>query len=146
MAGEEEFSLSDKERTKFVPAMVARSREEAELYLQLFIDHDIPARIGDGELDEGGEVCRRLAHRSGLTRGVPVLVSLERLDEANEIIADREDLDEFQVESEEVQDEEDEEFGFVDDPGTNASEPLGEDEDDEEEDLYFDDSDEDEEV
>lgn len=99
------------EYTDFVPAVFARAIAEAELYRELLNDHDIPALIGtDEELDED-DLASRQARSREMTHGVPVLVPEALLDEASEIIADREDLDEFGTEGDE-QDEEDEDEGF----------------------------------
>ena len=113
MAKKEEFGTSQ-EHGGYAAVLVARSLEEAEHYCQLFNDHDIDAVIGDGDLDDV-RTERKLTGDSAIG-GVPVLVAEEMLDEAKEIIADREDLDEFQVANEQHLDEDDddeEEFSFV---------------------------------
>ena len=133
------------EASEFVPAVLARTVEEAGKYRDLLDDHDIPAILGtDEELDEMTDEDRRLARNRGMTHGVPVLVPESLLDEASEIISDREasgalagDEDEFDDEDE----EEDEEFGLVD----REEHDLGvEEEFDEESDVYEDTEDEDE--
>jgi len=129
MARKEESGVSKKDRHGFVPVVVVRTRAEAEEYCQLFSDHDIPAKMGDGDSDETDAPA---------IDGVPVLVEEDRLDEAKEIIADREDLEEFQAadDEDELDDDDDEEdFHFVED------ELGGIEEDD---DLLYDDDDEDE--
>ncbi len=120
---------SDAERAEFVPAVFARSLDEAEMYRELLDDHDIPAVIGsDEDLDEEQA---RIASRRGMTRGVAVLVPEAMLDEASEIIADRENAEEFEIEPVDEEEDADDEFGF-------------EEEDvDEEADAYFDEDDED---
>ena len=78
-----------------MPAVVARSVEEADRYRELLDDHDIPAILAtDDELAHVG------AGRSAITRGVPILVPEAMLDEASEIIADWEDFEEYQVRDE----------------------------------------------
>lgn len=127
MARKEEFGISKKDRHGFVPVMVVRSREEAEEYCQLFSDHDIPAKMGDDDSVESG---------LSAVGGIPVLVEREMLGEAKEIIADREDLEEFQVvdDDDDQDNEDDEDFHFVEDELSEI---------DEEKDLLCDDGDED---
>ena len=95
---------SEQEHREFVPAVFARSVEEAEQYCDLLDDHDIPAIVGDEEVE--GAKNKRTGRMS---RGVPVLVPEALLDEASEIIADRENVDEFEVDEEEAEEEEEEE-------------------------------------
>ena len=99
----------------YVPAFFARDLEEAEEYCELLSDHDIPARAGvDEELGQGDSE-QRVAGRRGMTHGVPVLVPETLLDEASEVIADREDFHDFKEgeEEEEEEEEEDSEYGLV---------------------------------
>lgn len=133
---DEEYIPSDEDDSQFVPVMFARSGEEAERYRDLLEDHGVPAMIGS-ERDAEAEG----ASPSGpsMTHGVEVLVPEALLDEASEIIADREDLDEFSADDE--TDEEEDDDDKVDlseelDPGTAG----GLDEDDE--DDFLDDPDE----
>jgi len=128
------------EHADFVPALIAPSREEAELYCELLNDHDIPAMIGGEDIkaepneEEGELLCRRIA------RGVPVLVPEALLDEASEIIADRENIEDFRVVEEDEEDEdEQEQFGFAEPLDVDIGGDL--DEDDEEEDLFTDEDD-----
>ena len=156
---QEPFDQPD-ELAEFVPAVVARSFEEAERYRDLLDDHDIPAILGtDEEVDQMGDEDRRLARRRGITHGIPVLVPETLLDEASEIISDREAFEIFQDEEDEFdEEEEDEELEL---PGREEFALDDEDEDEEEdeqepfdggEDLYEDteaedeDDDEDEEL
>lgn len=87
-------------RGGFVPAVVARSFEEADRYRALLDDHDIPAIVAtDEDLERfGAEGCTT-------PLGVPVLVSEAMLDEATEVIADREDVEDFHVGEEDAIDE-----------------------------------------
>jgi hypothetical protein len=93
----------------FVPAVFARNREEAERYRELLDDHDIPARIGsDDELSDEADPEQHKARKRGMTHGVAILVPEALLEEASEVIADREDFAEFDEEDEEDEEEEDE--------------------------------------
>jgi len=83
----------------FVPAVFARDIDEAEDYRQLLEDHDIPAVVATDD-DLKGPDGQKNVQRPSITRGVPVMVPESLLDEAGEIIADREDLDEFEIEDE----------------------------------------------
>jgi hypothetical protein len=103
----ESFDLADGGRTGFVPAVFARSLEEAEKYRELLDDHDIPAIVGSDQDDEEG-VEKKLRGR-GMTRGVPVLVPEVLLDEASEVIADREEVDEFETAEDDLAEDEDDE-------------------------------------
>lgn len=134
----------------FVPALFARDIEEAEQYRELLSDHDIPARAGpDDELadPDADDAEHRLAGRRGITHGVPVLVPEALLDEASEIIADREEFAEFDEEDDDLDEDEDEdelieldpdeEDAFVDDEEDDGLSDNANDEDeDEDEDLY----------
>lgn len=96
------------EGQEFVPVVFARSDDEAEEYRQLLEDHEIDVAVGFEELDERGE-C--VAETTRNRRGVPVLVPEIYLDEASEIISERDDLeDEFELDGneDETEDEEDE--------------------------------------
>ena len=98
-------SKEEFDNDSFVPAVVARSRQEAEEYCLLFSDHDIPAQIGDEDsLDD--EKCQSC----GIVTGVPVLVTKGMLDEAAEVLANREDLEGFQIDEDDDQDEDDAEL------------------------------------
>ena len=84
---EEEFEPIGDEPSTYVPAVFAHSATEAEFYRDLLKDHDIPAILGTEDEDE-------TIGRPVISRGVPVLVPDAFLEEASEVIADREDLDE----------------------------------------------------
>lgn len=97
---------------EMVPVVFARSEDEAEVYIELLNDHDIPAVAGD-DPDAEGESPRR-----GLTRGVPVLVPEALLDEAGEVVADREDTEDFRPpdlsdDEEDAEEDEDETLGLA---------------------------------
>lgn len=123
------------EHTGFVPAVFARSAEEAEQYSELLNDHDIPTIVGMDEDPSQDNQCRKVVGKSGMTHGVPVLVPDVLLDEASEIIANREDLDEFKVAEEQLEDDEDEVFGLHEEIDPKLQRPLEEEED---EDVSFD--------
>ncbi len=128
---------SGEEYTDFVPVVFARSPEEAERYQELLSDHDIPAMTG-GDGDSGGDVAQSANSSSGgMSRGVPVMVPDVLLDEASEIIADREDVDEFALEEDEVEEEDDDLLGLSPDLGPREGEGL----EDEDEDEFVDDDD-----
>lgn len=137
---------SEGDGEEFVPAVVARSETEAEEYAELLSDHDIPAVVGDEE-----DVPKENSAARRISRGVPVLVPEALLDEASEVIADREDLTPFS-EDEEDEDEEGEGFGFGEEEedgaraafeGGDDEDVLGlEDEEDDEEDVEDEDDDE----
>jgi hypothetical protein len=100
------------ESGSYVPAFFARDQEEAEEYCELLSDHDIPARCeSDGDsladADEDDEDEQRAAGRRGMTHGVPVLVPENLLDEASEVIADREDFADFDDDEDDEDDEDD---------------------------------------
>jgi len=134
MEENESFDLIDGESRDFVPAVFARSIEEAEKYRELLNDHDIPAVMGDEEEEDDST---RRPRRRGMTRGVPVLVPEALLDEASEIIADREQLEEYEISDDEFDNEEDEDETFA----LSSDLDLDEEEDLEEEDEFFDEED-----
>jgi len=131
---------------EYVPVLFARNMEEAEEYCELLSDHDITARVGvDEELLEEADPDQRAASRRGMTHGVPVLVPESLLDEASEVIADREDFGDFDDQEEDDEDEEDDEFGMdeVDEDeliagrGNDDEEEEDEEEEEEDEDSLF---------
>lgn len=129
------------EKTEFVPAVFARNSQEAAEYCELLNDHDIPATVGSDEHGEDAAQSRRRgagprrSGRRGMTRGVPVLVPETLLDEASEIIAEREEFVEINGGDEEDEDEDDEIGG-----GDDQDEAPDEEEPEEEvEDAYEDD-------
>jgi hypothetical protein len=129
---EEEFEGQEEEYSDFVPAVFARSLNEAQKYQELLNDHDIPAIVGLDEELQSEEDTPRVKRRKGMTHGVPVLVPEVLLDEASEVIADREEHDEFETDDDDdldddEDDEEEEEFEL------EESEELDEEEEEEEE-------------
>lgn len=116
----------------FVPAVFARDIDEAEEYRQLLEDHDIPAVVATDD-DLGGPAGQKNGQRPSMTRGVPVMVPESLLDEAGEVIADREDLDEFEIEGEDI--EEEEEFDGLEEKEltTELEGPVDLDDDDDDE-------------
>jgi hypothetical protein len=98
----------------FVPAVFARSPQEAEEYRELLNDHDIPAIIHSDDEEQPPAVGRAAVPiRTSISRGVPVLVPEALLDEASGVIADREDTEEFQAGEDDVEEEEeDDELGI----------------------------------
>lgn len=134
---------------EFVPAVLARSVEEAQRYRELLDDHDIPAILGtDDELADMEDEDQRLARLAGITHGVPVLVPESLLDEANEIISDRETFEGFEDDADEFDDDEDDEIALtpeedldleddaldLDDAGSGET-PFGGADDDEDEEI-----------
>jgi hypothetical protein len=142
-AEEEPFDSESFGKDNYMSAFFARNIEEAQEYCELLSDHDIPARAGlDEELLAKADPEHRAASRRGMTHGVPVLVPESLLDEASEIIADREGFDEFEDEEETDEEEDEEDFGL----GEVAAVDLlgGEDDDEDEEESLFGDDEEDE--
>ncbi len=147
MSADDETPGSDAfeaEESQYVPAFFARHVDEADEYCELLHDHDIPARAGlEDEVIEEMDAEHVAAAQRGMTHGVPVLVPESLLDEASEIIADRQDLSEFDEldeEDEEDEDEEDDTFDLseIDEPDEDFL-----DDEDEEEGLFGGDEDDD---
>ena len=126
----------------FVPAVFARDSDDAQSYVALLKDHEIPAIVGAGQTPQESDQPEEAPAARRLTRGVPVLVPDALLDEASEIIADRENLSEYGLTEPEESDaeEDDENFGFTEE--LDDAEPA---EDFDEEDDFLDDEDLDEE-
>jgi len=147
MPKEGEFSASEEEYSDFVPAVYAKSLEEARLYRELLNDHDIPAIISDEQDQAASKGDKNGPGKTGsrsISRGVAVLVPDSLLDEASEIIADREDSDEFGIVEDLLEDDEEEdqkEEGFDPEQEDLEAKPEEPDEDDE----FFLDDDQDEE-
>ena len=143
---DDDLPIGDEEE-QFVPAVYARSEEDAEKYCALLEDHDIPVMLGGQKNEDEAEAS------ASITRSVPILVPEAFLDEASEIIADSEDtqgfLDEDEQFEDEDEDEDDEEFDFADNLDDDDLDDQDEDEpflgleDDDEDDLGLDDLDDD---
>ncbi len=128
-------AMDEKEFGEFVPAVFARSEEDAEKYQKILEDHDIPVVLSDETGPQEREEDLPIPRRN-MTRGVAVMVPDALLDEASEIIADREDTEEFEEDDELFDDEEEDEFDLDEE---FTEEDLGfDEEDDEEEDLFGD--------
>ena len=129
----------------FVPVAVARTIDQAEEFRHLLEDHDIPVMVGvDGELDDRGPDVAAAGSEEELSRGIPVLVPESRLDEAGEVIAEREGFDRFADEEADDTDDDDElgldgelpagwseqreddDFVEDDDDGDDGDDPLSE--------------------
>ena len=115
---------------EFVPAVFARSRDSAEKYREVLEDHDIPVVLSDEREDPSDELA---PPRRGITNGVAVMVPDALLDEASEIIANREETDEFE-EDDEFDEEDGDEFTLGDGFGEADEVDL----EDEEDDLFVD--------
>lgn len=138
------------EASDFVPAVFARSDEEAQLYRSMLSDRGIPSIVGKQNDPKAGP--GRKGHR--VSRGFPVLVPDSKLDEASIIIAGQDELDEFAPEEDamadkgedlEFEEEELEEAEELDDEDVDDDLDDEEDEDEEEEDDEDDDEEEDDE-
>jgi hypothetical protein len=128
------FRDSDGELGDFVPAVFARSLEEAEEYRQLLDDHDIPAIVADEDQSAGPP--GQPPPRKGFSRGVPVLVPEALLEEAGDVIAEHGEGDAFGLEEKEEDETEDETFTL---DGAEPAEEDLEDDDEEEDDKEEDD-------
>jgi len=107
------FDFSADGHDEFVPAVFARSAEEAEVYCELLNDHDIPAVVGDDD-DVDETRTKAPARRRGMTHGVPILVPEVLLDDAGQVIAVQEELEEFSAaETEADPIEDDDDFGLA---------------------------------
>ena len=110
MSPEDKAFDASSEYDEYVTAVVARNRGEAEQYRDLLSDHDIPAVVDEEKLDKTEEAT---SHSKGIVRGVQVLVPEVLLDEASEVIADREDVEDFGVADEdEASDDDDDDLGL----------------------------------
>ncbi len=127
----EEFDPVEEEHAGFVPAVIACSAEEAELYCELLNDHEIPALVGNDTLDsDDGEQCK-VTHSRAMTHGVPVMVPEVLLDEASEVIADREDLEEFRAHQEDADEDDDDKLDLEEELNSDLAEPLDDEDEDE---------------
>ena len=113
----------------FVAVAFARSLEEAKAYQELLGDHDIPAQIGnDEDFEDSDSKQARQARLRGMTHGVPVLVPEVMLEEASEVIADRENAEDFGPEEDE-DDEDDDDYGLEEEIDPSVEESFDEDDD-----------------
>jgi|GEM_PF-1761815 len=108
-SGDLGYPETNDNEAEFVPAVFARDAEEARQYCELLSDHGIVGIVAnDGIETEDAEVRGSDGEVIGITRGVAVLVEETMLDEAGLVIADRQDLAEFQFDDDESEDDEDE--------------------------------------
>ena len=137
MAAKDESDAGIGADEEYVPAAFARCHEEAELYLELLRDHDIPALISD-EVEAESEDDEAPPPRPGITHGVAVLVPESLLDEAGIVVAEQDDLDEFAKDEEDDEEEDDDDDfsldGFVEeevdsDDLFDDEDPLSDDDD-----------------
>ena len=135
---EEPFEGVEGGHEEFVPAVFARSAEEAEAYCELLNDHEIPAIIGD-EANYDEEADEAVPTVKGMTHGVPVLVPEPWLDEAGQLIAVQDELDDFTVDDDEDDDEDEDEH---DEFGLHELDEEALDDDEEDDDLFDDDDEE----
>jgi len=124
--------LGSGEYADFVPVVFARSEEEAQEYQELLGDHDILATLATVEDVKEGDADSAL-RKGQMSRGVPVLVPEVLLDEASEIIADREDTDEFVVDDDD-DDDNDEDLEYAEGFDGTLGDPIDDDDDDDEDD------------
>lgn len=126
MAWEEDYEAPSDDQ--YVPAVFARSVDEAEELRQLLEDHGIEAVLGDEQdvpvPDDPDTTVDAIAH------GVAVLVPEMYLDEAGEIIADREDADEFEDDDELEEEEDEDEFPLGDEDDEDGFFQIEEEDDD----------------
>ena len=123
--------FADDELAGFVPVMFVPTVEEAERLRDLLEDHDIPSSVG---ADEGVDLDADAADAvesipPNPNRGTAVLVPRALLDEAQEIVADIEDSDEFVLSGDEEEEQEENELDFVE-PIEPDTEDVFEDQDD----------------
>ena len=106
------LSFADDELAGFVPLVFVPSVEDAEKLRDLLEDHDIPSSVG---VDEGVVLAEDAVEDLPVNpnRGTAVLVPRALLDEAQEIIADIEDSDEFVLNGDDVEEQEEDEVEFV---------------------------------
>jgi len=135
MSAKRSSHSDDDDHGKLVPAVFARSVDEAEVYRELLEDHDIPAIVADDD-DDAEHVA---AGAPELIHGVPIMVPEPMLDEAGEVIAHREDLVPFQSDEEEDPFEEEEDDGLGRDAQIDGE--FDDSFDDDEDDLFGDDDD-----
>ena len=109
----------------YVPVVFAHDNLEAEQYRDLLVENEIPAVLGPTTTGDEDEP---------IGEGVPVLVPEAYLDQASEVIAENEDLDAFDVEDDELFNEDDE-----DGEDGDGDEDEDEDDEEEEEDEFLDD-------
>lgn len=120
---ENENSFDEDEMGDFVSVVVARSPEEAEMYRVLLADHDIPAILATDEgLEELAENGRMVQH-GAVSHGTPVLVPESLLDEASQVISEREDFQDLELGSDEDEDEDElQELGEMTEPDDETGE------------------------
>ena len=94
------------EQEELIPITFTATESGAEIIRQLLEDHDIEAHVAEDAPET------RLAEIPSPDRGVPVWVPHSLAEEAQAIIADREETDEFRVLDEDVEDRSDSDFGI----------------------------------
>jgi hypothetical protein len=104
---------ADGGETELAPVVFARDSEESYHYCELLADHGIVGIVaGDGD-DLDADDAIAAGEGVGMTSGVAVLVEDALLDEAGVVIADREDLGEFQFDEDDETEDDDDELDFA---------------------------------
>ena len=120
---------ADGDETELAPVVFARDSEEAHRYCELLADHGIVGIVAGAGDDLDADDALVSGEGVGMTSGVAVLVEDALLDEAGVVIADREDLGEFQFNEEDDETEDDDdELDFaqgLDSDFEDDSEPKG---------------------
>ena len=129
MGVDDELINPEDEQEDYVPVVFAGSVEEAAEFEALLTDHDVPAVISSEE-DDSGKGSGKFVKRRRLTHGVPVLVPVGLLDEASEIISDRENMNEYDENMDLDEEDEDDTLEFTEDLGAVDVEEEDDDEDD----------------
>ena len=131
MAKRGEKSKSSDGNEGFVPVVVAGTLTEAELFRQLLQDHEIPTVLGtEDEFEALAQPVGEAVRVEEDSHGIPVLVPEQLLDEAGQVIAEREEFDSLAEEDEIPDDDEDEEFDLAEGlPVGWSEEEVEEDED-----------------
>ena len=98
MGSDDKFEKIEDNSENFVPVVFAQSTEEAKRFQELLSDHDIPALVGTEEEDAPADVTAKPVNSSlqgASSHSLPVLVPKAMLDEASDIIVNREDSSQF---------------------------------------------------
>jgi len=105
---------------ELVPVLFADSTEEAAEYCQLLEDHGVKATtdsgnnnpIADSKVDEDDKT-----DADDVSHGIPVFVYKSDVEEANEVISERDDLAAFALDEDELDEDDEEDFGMGPDTG-----------------------------
>ena len=110
-------SKTSRKADEFVPVAFAGSMQDAADYCQLLEDHGIEAFADNGGGADGKIEDDDIYADATIPHGIPVFVNKSDVDEASEIISERDDVGAFGLDDKLDEDDDEDDFGMGPDMG-----------------------------